>query len=369
MRYFQRTRQLTHGRVRRFTVVLVGSVAVAYALWWLMVFALTIITPSLQTLDLPVEGQCVPGNWPNRISVMTWNLGYAGNGAEASFFLDGGHDVLAENKPSVLRHMANMTDFLGQHPEDIYLLQEVDSGSRRTFYVNELELIAKRLNNSCFSYARNHDVPFIPYPYLQPLGRVRSGILSAAARRPVEARRYKLPGSFHWPDSAFQLQRCLLVWRLPREDGADWVVINAHLEAWDDGDIRKQELTFLRDLALEEYKRGNYVIIGGDWNSILPGVRTDQFSTKEGPGPNSRPLPDGLFPADWSWGVDTSQPTNRRTNAPYRPGTTSVTVIDGFLVSPNVKIDSVATVPLGFKDTDHEPVIVHVIGSPPFADP
>lgn len=133
-----------------------------------------------------------------------------------------------------------------------------------------------------------------------------------------------------------------------------------------DGDIRRQELTFLRDLALEEYKRGSYVIIGGDWNSILPGVRTDQFPTKDRPGPNSRQLPEGLFPADWSWGVDTSQPSNRRTNAPYRPGTTHVTVIDGFLLSPNVKIESVATVPLGFKDTDHEPVIVHLIGSPSY---
>lgn len=233
MRYFQPIHQWAHGRVRRFTVALVASAAVCYALWWLIVLGLTIITPSLQTSDLPVEGNCIPGKWPDRISVMTWNLGYAGNGAEASFFLDGGHDVLAENKPSVLRHMANMTDFLGQHPEDIYLLQEVDSGSRRTFYVNELELISKRLSTSCFSYARNHDVPFIPYPYLQPLGRIRSGILSAAARRPVEARRYRLPGSFHWPDSAFQLQRCLLLWRLPREDGADWIVINAHLEAWE----------------------------------------------------------------------------------------------------------------------------------------
>jgi endonuclease/exonuclease/phosphatase family metal-dependent hydrolase len=353
------------GRARILFAVLLGSAAACYALWWVFLLILTLITPKLGTTDVAVNGSCSEGKWPDHVSLVTWNLGYGGNAAEDSFFLDGGREVLAGSKQAVLAHLSRIANFLADHPADMYLLQEVDSGSRRTYYIDERELLSRRLGNICASYARNHDVPFVPYPYLHPLGRIRSGIFSGWIRKPLEAKRYQLPGSFSWPDSAFHLRRCLLLSRFPREHGHDWVVINVHLEAWDDGNIRKQELTFLRDLAVDEYKRGNYVIVAGDWNSVLPGVRIDQYPTKESPGGNVRLLPANIFPADWTWGVDRSRPSNRRTNAPYRLGMTYTTVIDGFAVSPNVHIDAVTTVPLDFRDTDHEPVFMHVVGSTP----
>jgi endonuclease/exonuclease/phosphatase family metal-dependent hydrolase len=345
-------------------VVVLGSAATCYLLWYLFLFVLTILTPKLGTTAVPVDEHCADGKWPDRMTLVTWNLGYGGNGAESSFFLDGGKEVLASRKQSVLAHLSGITNFLATHPADVYLLQEVDSGSRRTYYIDEPDRISNKLPNVCLAYARNHDVPFIPYPYFRPLGRTRSGILSGAVRKPIEAIRYKLPGSFPWPKSAFHLQRCLLLERFPREHGNEWVVINVHLEAWDDGNIRIQELAFLRDLALSEYRRGNYVIIGGDWNSVLPGVVIEQFSTKEPHGPHVRSLPDDIFPSDWTWGVDRSRPTNRRTNAPYRPGMTYKTIIDGFLVSPNIDIDSTETSPLEFADTDHEPVVIRLESVP-----
>ena len=347
-------------RVAFWLAVVPGSAATCYALWWLFLLILTLLTPKLETSAVSIENFCPDGKWPDDLSLVSWNLGYGGNGSESSFFLDGGEEVLTKSEESVRAHLSGITNFLATHRADMYLLQEVDSGSRRTYYVDERELISQKLTGACFAYARNHDVPFIPYPYLHPLGRIRSGIFSGAMRRPVEATRYKLPGSFRWPDSNFHLQRCLLLSRFPREHGHDWVVMNVHLEAWDNGNIRKRELAFLRDLATNEYRRGNYVIVGGDWNSVLPGVRLDQFPSKEGPGPNVRALPEDLFPTNWNWGVDRSRPSNRRTNAPYRPGVSYVTVIDGFVVSPNVDIDSVQTASLEFADTDHEPVLIHV---------
>ena len=125
-------------------------------------------------------------------------------------------------------------------------------------------------------------------------------------------------------------------------------MINAHLEAWDKGEIRKQELTSLRHLAEREYLKGNFVVIGGDWNSVLPGVRLDQFPSKDKPGAHTMKLPEDFFPKDWQWGIARSHPSSRRCNTPYRCGQNYVTIIDGFLVSPNVSIDSVATVPRCF---------------------
>jgi endonuclease/exonuclease/phosphatase family metal-dependent hydrolase len=340
--------------------VILGSAATCYALWWLFLLILTLITPKLGTSAVVFDNHCPDGTWPDQFRLATWNLGYGGNGAESSFILDGGKEVLARSKQSVVEHLSGAANFLAMHPADIYLLQEVDSGSRRTYYVDERIIIGNALAKACFSYALNHDAPFVPYPYLHPFGRIRSGIFSGSMRKPIEATRYKLPGSFPWPKSAFHLQRCLLLSRFPREHGNEWVVMNVHLEAWDDGNIRRQELEFVRDLAVNEYNRGNYVIVGGDWNSVLPGVRIGQFSSKEGPSPGERTLPEDIFPVGWTWGVDRSRPSNRRTNAPYRPGTTYVKVIDGFVVSPNVLIDSTETAFLEFKDTDHEPVFIHV---------
>lgn len=302
------------------------------------------------------------GKWPSELSLMTWNLGYAGMGEEADFFMDGGHDVLAKDKATVARHLGNITEFLQQHPQDIYFLQEVDSGSRRSYYVDEFGGIAGALSGFYRSTALNFDVRFLPYPFTQPIGRVRSGLLSLAAYRPAEAARFQLPGSFRWPVSSFNLDRCMLVWRLPREDGKEWVVMNLHLEAWDaGGGLKSQELVFLRNLAIGEYERGNFVIVGGDWNATLPGVRLDQFPSSGKANRYNMVLPADLFPSGWSWGVDATRPSNRRSDAPYRPGESYVTVIDGFAVSPNVQILSVNTLPLGFRDSDHEPVVMRVV--------
>ena len=50
-------------------------------------------------------------------------------------------------------------------------------------------------------------------------------------------------------------------------------------------------------------------------------------------------------------------------NQPYDPADTANTqyyVIDGFFLSPNVRVDSVETVDLGFENSDHNPVLLRV---------
>jgi len=315
-----------------------------------------------KVLSLRVEGCGNASKWPAQLKLMTWNLGYAGMGAEADFFLDGGRSVLAKDRPTVLTHVASFINVLEQHPQDIYLLQEVDAPSRKSYYVDEFGAITGALSGYWYSAALNFNVWFLPYPFTRPIGRVRSGLLSLGKYRLAEAARYQLPGSFPWPVSAFHLERCALLWRLPREDGKEWVVINVHLEAWDaGGSLRRKELAFLRDLAVAEYQRGSYVIVGGDWNATLPGVRPDRFPSERKADRYAVAMPPGLFPSGWSWGVDAARPSNRSAEAPYHPGKNYLTVIDGFLVSPNAQVVSVETLPLGFRDSDHEPVLVEVV--------
>jgi endonuclease/exonuclease/phosphatase family metal-dependent hydrolase len=131
------------------------------------------------------------------------------------------------------------------------------------------------------------------------------------------------------------------------------------LEAWDKGNIRTTELAQLRELALREYEQGNFVVLGGDWNAVLPGVRMDEFTERK-PSSHVIKLDEGFLPAGWTWGVDRSRPSNRSDDFPYDPRKNYLTVIDGFAVSPNVRIDLVETIPLNFQDTDHEPVRIEI---------
>jgi len=106
-----------------------------------------------------------------------------------------------------------------------------------------------------------------------------------------------------------------------------------------------------------EYQKGNYVVVGGDWNLILPGVDPDnQFPHSEARPGFYLPFPADWTPPGWQWAYDASAPSNRTVSQPWQPGVNYVTVIDGFLVSPNVEVLEVQTDDLNFADSDHNPV-------------
>ena len=292
---------------------------------------------------------------------MTWNLGYAGLGEEADFFMDGGNGVLAKNRATVAEHLRHINEVLGQEPKDIYLLQEVDIAWRRSYYFNEVQLFTRQTQRFYYSYALNYEVYFVPYPFTNPTGRVQSGILSLSKYKPTEAARLQLPGAMFWPVSAFVLDRCMLVWKLEQGDGQQWVIANLHLSSYDPGGkLRREQLAFVRGFAENEYSKGNAVILDGDWNKNLPGIRSDQFASEDRKPYFDFSLPAEFTPAGWHWATPQA-PTDRIDNKPYQPGKNYVTVIDDFLVSPNVQIESVATVPLEFRDSDHDPVVVDVV--------
>ena len=155
------------------------------------------------------------------------------------------------------------------------------------------------------------------------------------------------------------LKRCLLVSRLPVE-GSDkqLVLVNLHLEAYDSGEGKIAQTNQLREFIQSEYEKGNYVIAGGDFNQVFPGSLEVY--------PNTHPelwavgtLDDSLLPEGWQFVYDLSSPTCRLLNQPYDPADTVNTqyyVIDGFIVSPNVTLNSVESVDLGFENSDHNPV-------------
>jgi exonuclease III len=114
--------------------------------------------------------------------------------------------------------------------------------------------------------------------------------------------------------------------------------------------------SYFRHYLLNEYNKGNYVIVGGDWNQspagFKPAFENHPFDTLD-----LTFIPTGYLPESWTWLYDRTVPSNRRVVAPYIQSTTLTTTIDFYLLSPNVEGLSVKAYDLGFEFSDHHPVI------------
>lgn len=292
---------------------------------------------------------------------LNWNIGYAGLGKESDFFYDGGESVRMSEELTI-KNLNGITKFIADNDTmDFILLQEVDSIAKRTYELNEVGHISQVLGDYAYSYAVNYNVRFIPVPYLDPMGKVYAGVTSFSKHQPTEAKRYGFDANFSWPTSIYFLDRCFLLQRIPLQDGKEFVVINTHNSAYDaTGELKAKELGFIRDFVVGEYNKGNYVVIGGDWNQCPPGFNANMFSHTIPDGYDAQNIEVDYFPEGWQWVYDTSFPTNRDLQKAYEKGETFTTLIDYYLVSPNLEVLEKQTINMDFEYSDHQPVYMKV---------
>jgi endonuclease/exonuclease/phosphatase family metal-dependent hydrolase len=306
----------------------------------------------------------------SNISVVIWNVGYGGLGAESDFSYDDEGLLYAANsmvrspRHLVDKNLQGTVDFLKNTRADFFLLQEADVASDRSYQIPQYDRYREALPGFAATMALNYNCGRVPIPLLQPwkaYGEVRSGLATFCKYQPKEATRYQLPGQYPMPDRMFQLDRCAALHRIPTAGGKDLVLINVHNSAYDPGDkIKAIQLPYLRDLAVKEYEKGNYVVLGGDWNQCPPHFRFDIFAPQAAKGYEQGNVPVDFFPEDWAYGYDPTVPTNRKARDPYKKGETFETLIDFFLVSPNVTIRTVKGLNMAFALSDHQPVYIEL---------
>ncbi|WBW97029.1 endonuclease/exonuclease/phosphatase family protein [Oceanirhabdus sp. W0125-5] len=284
-----------------------------------------------------------------------FNIGYCGLDKEQDFFMDGGTGSRASSKETVLSNLESITSFLEENEDDFILLQEVDFKSKRTYHINQHERLSNSFKDYSDTYAINYKVPWVPVPITKPMGNVKSGLVTLSKYKIDSSIRYQFPGEEKWPRQLALLDRCFIETRHKLNDDKDLVIINTHMSAYDKGGfIRHQQMNFLVKYLNEEYEKGNYVVVGGDWNHEMPGSDSDMLN------PGKERLEwvkeiDVDFP-NYKWAVDEKTPTNRYDDKPYVKGENYITVLDGFLVSDNIEVIEVKTSDLGFENSDHNPV-------------
>ncbi|MBL0309657.1 MAG: endonuclease/exonuclease/phosphatase family protein [Bacteroidetes bacterium] len=291
------------------------------------------------------------------LSLLIWNIGYAGLGAETDFFYDGGKMVTAP-KAQVTKDLEGIKKYLVENRKtDFILLQETDRKSKRSWKTDQVKEIQKQLPEHVSAFAPNFDVKFLPFPFTNPIGEVFGGLQSLSRYLPSESQRISLPGISDFPRRYFYLDRCLLLQRFPVKNGKNLVVINTHFEAYDKGGTVKVEQRALTKKIMEdEYAKGNYVIVGGDWNIAPPGFNVHQWEKQKEEDELYLMNNDSIYIPGWSYVYDPAIPSNRKNNFPYDPTTTFTTVIDYYFVSPNIEVLQVKTSDMQFAYSDHQPV-------------
>jgi endonuclease/exonuclease/phosphatase family metal-dependent hydrolase len=329
----------------------------------ILFFAGFIVYSTLTFYDPPQKMILAENTSPDSVrcdstyQILSWNIGYAGLGDDMDFFYDGGKKV-RDSHERVRINIDSILTFLKRNSSrDFLLLQEVDQKSKRSYLINEVDTIKKAGFHT--AYAPNYIVKFVPVPPGSPMGQVHSGIISLSKYLPEKSVRYGYPGMFDWPTRLFNLRRCMLVNRYPTSNQKEFILINTHMSAFDDGSLKKQEMQYLKDFVLSEYAKGNYVVVGGDWNQSPPefpltrfgeNYQSDSFILSN--------IATDFMPVGWKWAFDPKLPTNRYLNELYIPDKTFRCLIDHFLVSPNVEVLQNETINLNFRNSDHNPILM-----------
>jgi endonuclease/exonuclease/phosphatase family metal-dependent hydrolase len=352
--------------MRRTSVILfwilsvIAGILVAGAIFLLLFLQITKYEPpSAENLEIKGTAQLLP-EWKKAFTILSWNIGYAGLGKEMDFFYDGGKKVRPPRK-DFRKYIAGICNLLKNNDSvDFIFIQEADIHAKRSYFSDESMELSESLKGYCRAFAKNYDCRFVPLPLTSPMGRVVSGLITFSKYRPDSAVRMDFGTNFGWPTNLAMLNRCFLTMRFRMTEGKELVLINTHNSAFDEKAVlREKELALLGDFMLKEYEKGNYVIAGGDWNQNPRGFEKEKIVSGDAVTEIFSPF-SGMLWRKWQFVYDPSRPSNRDVVTAYEKGITKTTTIDFFVISPNLKAESVETLETGFENSDHQPVIFRI---------
>ena len=301
---------------------------------------------------------------------LTYNIGFGAYNHDFSFFMDSGTMADGTAVSGTMSRAQSYEIALGNtegalavslaEKADFYLYQEVDVKATRSFKIDQRAMLENGTPGYGSVFASNFHSAYLAYPFTEPHGSVDAGLLSLSRYAISGAVRRSYPVDESFPTKFFDLDRSFALLRLPVANGKELVLINSHMSAYDEGGtVRAAQLQMLNDVMAEESAKGNYIIVGGDFNHALCGT-VDVF-------PSQQKVPDWVFTledADLAKGLSVVRAENvnevatcRSTDLPYVKGVNYTVVLDGFIVSDNITATA-KNVDTDFRYSDHNPVLL-----------
>ena len=293
------------------------------------------------------------------------NLGFGAYTRNFTFFMDGGTESWAESEESVIECINKGIETAKAYSPDFIMFQEVDFDSTRSYHVDQQKMLSDAFSSYSNTFAVNYDSAFLMYPFTQPHGASKAGIMTLSRYNITSAVRRSLPIS-ESVSKFLDLDRCYSVSRIPVKNGKELVIYNVHLSAYGGSDeIRTAQMTMLSEDMKKEYEKGNYCICGGDFNHDFTGDSTQKLNNgTEMDFGWAQPFPTHLFPdciirCD-NYTQDKLIPTCRNCDIPYKEGNPTF-IVDGFLVTDNIEVTRLENIQTDFEYSDHNPVIIEFI--------
>lgn len=308
-------------------------------------------------------------------TISTYNIGFGAYSRDYSFFMDTGETLdgkkltgkssRAKSKKAVLNNTNGSISLIEKINPDFMFFQEVDTSSTRSYKVNQLAMIKTAFPNYANIFASNFHSGYLFYPFLEPHGKVNSGIVTLTNKQITESIRYKLPIDESFINKFVDLDRCYLISRLElQQQERELVLINIHMSAYDEGGVyRKKQWELIKAVLTTEVEKGNYVILGGDFNHDIAGS-INSFPTQQ-------KIPDWVsiineedLPTGYQFATSNLAPTCRSAEIPYEQGVNYTVTVDGFIISDNIDIISVTNIntidneDVAFLYSDHNPVVL-----------
>ena len=302
--------------------------------------------------------------------VLTYNVGFGAYDHDFSFFLDeaytkdnkfiSGKYAKAISKNNVINNTNKIIDILKENKSDVYLIQEIDKKANRSYFVNQVEELIKAFKGYSSVYTSNFHSAYLAYPLHDMIGKSESGLLTLSKYNFYSNIRRSYPVTNEFFKKFFDLDRAFSVHRTKLKNNKELVIVNSHMSAYDKGgNIRKKQLEMLKVFMKEEKEKGNYVIIGGDFNHDYANSKTLYMGDKK--------IPDWVFDLsdkDLIEGYEFVVPVNknlygtcRGAESPYDKNKTYQVVVDGFIVSSNIEAES-EIINTYYIASDHQPVVL-----------